>query len=60
MEGKSYGKIMVIKNAYLKCKIIDVHVNKDFLNFVTYFGKVIDTLHTQRRSDVKANKKSNK
>lgn len=41
MEGKSYlDKLILVKNIYIKCKIIDLHVNKQLLIVLSYFGKV--------------------
>lgn len=41
IEGKSYlDKLLLMKNVYIKCKIIDLHVNKQLLIVLSYFGKV--------------------
>lgn len=33
-------KIVLIRNIYMKCKIIDLHVNKEILGVVSYFAKL--------------------
>lgn len=32
---------MMVKNVYMRCKIIDLHVNKQLLNVATVFSKII-------------------
>lgn len=33
-------KIVLVRNIYMKCKIIDLHVNKEILGVVSYFAKL--------------------
>lgn len=47
MEQKIYeNKFILIKNIYIKCKIIDLHVNKQILGFVMHFNKIAGYLGT--------------
>jgi hypothetical protein len=31
---------MLIKNVYVKCKIIDLHINQQLLSAIAYFNKL--------------------
>lgn len=40
LEHKLFDqKILLIKNLFLKCKIIDLHVNKHLLSFLVYLQR---------------------
>jgi len=40
-EGKKYDdKLLLIKNVYVKCKIIDLHVNQQLLSAIAYLNKL--------------------
>jgi hypothetical protein len=38
---------MFVKNVYMQCKIIDLHVNKQLLNAATYFSKMFKIVSEQ-------------
>lgn len=44
-EGKTYGeKVLLIKNIYVKCKILDLHVNKHLLTLITHLNKLAKSM----------------
>lgn len=48
IESKPYeDKLVLVKNVYMRCKIIDLHVNKQLLNTVTYFNKLAKIVSEQ-------------
>ena len=42
VEGEPFGeKVMLLRNVFLKCKIVDVNIHPQILKFVAHFSKLV-------------------